>query len=308
MFTTHTPVPAGHDAFPFHLVETHLAGCWGRLGSDRDRFLALGELRQRQRPAVQHDRAGAAHGRRRQRRQPAARRRDARDVGADLAGRPTSRRCPVGSITNGVHVPTWIARDAQLFDGTSAPTGSSATTTRGMWNAIAGHPGRGAVGRRARRCACYLFAFIRERARQRWTEERVGAGARRRRRHAARTRRADDRLRPAFRGLQAPELIFHDPERLAAHPERRRGGPVQIVFAGKAHPADDSGQAPPAADLQARARPGVRRPHGLRRRLRSARRALPGAGVRRVAQHAAQAARGQRHERDEGRRQRRAAT
>src|SRR5712692_1877776 len=42
IFTTHTPVPAGHDAFPFHLVEKHLAGCWGTLGVNRDRFLALG--------------------------------------------------------------------------------------------------------------------------------------------------------------------------------------------------------------------------------------------------------------------------
>src|SRR5205807_8406164 len=42
MFTTHTPVPAGHDAFPFHLVEKHLAGLWGTLGSNRERFLALG--------------------------------------------------------------------------------------------------------------------------------------------------------------------------------------------------------------------------------------------------------------------------
>jgi starch phosphorylase len=32
IFTTHTPVPAGHDAFPFNLVETHLAGAWGTLG------------------------------------------------------------------------------------------------------------------------------------------------------------------------------------------------------------------------------------------------------------------------------------
>jgi starch phosphorylase len=42
IFTTHTPVPAGHDAFPFHLVEKHLAGCWGTLGAHRDKFLALG--------------------------------------------------------------------------------------------------------------------------------------------------------------------------------------------------------------------------------------------------------------------------
>ncbi|MDP9322702.1 MAG: alpha-glucan family phosphorylase, partial [Acidobacteriota bacterium] len=42
IFTTHTPVPAGHDAFPFHLVETHLANAWGTLGQYRDAFMALG--------------------------------------------------------------------------------------------------------------------------------------------------------------------------------------------------------------------------------------------------------------------------
>src|SRR5204863_3287855 len=42
LFTTHTPVPAGHDAFSFSTVEKHLAGCWGTLGPHRERFLALG--------------------------------------------------------------------------------------------------------------------------------------------------------------------------------------------------------------------------------------------------------------------------
>src|SRR5581483_5679131 len=42
VFTTHTPVPAGHDAFPFELVEHYLYSCWGSLGANRDPFLALG--------------------------------------------------------------------------------------------------------------------------------------------------------------------------------------------------------------------------------------------------------------------------
>src|SRR5687767_8213638 len=37
VFTTHTPVAAGHDAFPFHLVESHLAGAWGDLRSEERR-------------------------------------------------------------------------------------------------------------------------------------------------------------------------------------------------------------------------------------------------------------------------------
>jgi starch phosphorylase len=42
MFTTHTPVPAGHDAFPFSLVEQHLAGCWGTLAPTATRFWRSG--------------------------------------------------------------------------------------------------------------------------------------------------------------------------------------------------------------------------------------------------------------------------
>ena len=43
IFTTHTPVAAGHDAFPFDRVEHHLQGAWGPINDHRSRFLALGE-------------------------------------------------------------------------------------------------------------------------------------------------------------------------------------------------------------------------------------------------------------------------
>ncbi len=115
VFTTHTPVPAGHDAFPFHLVEKHLAGCWGSLGPNRDRFLALGS----------HD-SGAGP----QFNMTALAIRSAGKVnavsglhgavtrgmwGAMWPAVPEAER-PVVSITNGVHVPTWIAGDvADLF-------------------------------------------------------------------------------------------------------------------------------------------------------------------------------------------------
>ena len=65
VFTTHTPVPAGHDAFSFGMVETHLAGLWGDLG-DEPRALPRSRVaRQRRRADVQHDGAGDAHRRRR---------------------------------------------------------------------------------------------------------------------------------------------------------------------------------------------------------------------------------------------------
>ena len=151
----------------------------------------------------------------------------------------------------------------------------------------------------------HLFAFVRERARQRWTDEHVGTP----RIVAAGTLLDPDVLTIGFArrfaGYKRPELVFTDAERLARI-LNGAGRPVQIVFAGKAHPADDVGK----RDLQRVYRraldPVVRRTRRVRGRLRSARRALPRAGLRPLAEHAAQTARGERHERHEGGHQRRA--
>jgi starch phosphorylase len=87
----------------------------------------------------------------------------------------------------------------------------------------------------------YLFAFVRERARQRWRDEQVSV---------ARVVAAGTLLDPnaltigfarRFTGYKRPELIFHDPERLQGILNASRR-PVQIVFAGKAHPADETGK------------------------------------------------------------------
>ena len=82
----------GHDAFHFQLVEKHLAGAWGSLGDLSAAVPRARGVRQRRRPAVQHDGARPARVVVRERRQPAPRRGHARDVGADLAGHP-GRRC-----------------------------------------------------------------------------------------------------------------------------------------------------------------------------------------------------------------------
>ena len=87
----------------------------------------------------------------------------------------------------------------------------------------------------------YLYTFIRERARQRWVEEHVGI---------PRVVAAGPLLDPyaltigfarRFTGYKRPELVFSDPDRLARI-LNATGRPVQIIFAGKAHPADDIGK------------------------------------------------------------------
>jgi glycogen phosphorylase len=240
VFTTHTPVPAGHDAFPFFLVEKHLAGCWGTLGPNRDRFLALGSYDNGSGPlfnmtalalrsAAKVNGVSQLHGE------------VTRTMWAPMWPDVQPADVPVAAVTNGVHVPTWIASD--LFDLFSKYLGADWLEHHDnpvAWDVVLGIPDEElwAVRQALRR---YLFAFVRERARQRWTVERVGTP----RVVAAGTLLEADTLTIGFArrfaSYKRPDLIFHDPERLARI-LNSFDKPVQIIFAGKAHPADDVGK------------------------------------------------------------------
>jgi starch phosphorylase len=240
VFTTHTPVPAGHDAFPFQLIEQHLAGCWGTLGANRDRFLALGA----------YDNGGGV-----QFNMTALAIRSAGSTNAvsQLHGKvtramfapmwpdlPEAER-PVSAVTNGVHMPTWIAAElADLFTKYLGENWLDRHDDPALWNGVLGIPDEElwAVRQSLRQ---YLFTFVRERARQRWMEEHVGI---------PRIVAAGTLLEPAaltlgfarrFTGYKRPELVFYDPDRLARI-LNAAGRPVQIIFAGKSHPADDIGK------------------------------------------------------------------
>jgi starch phosphorylase len=240
VFTTHTPVPAGHDAFPFHLVETHLAGAWGDLGGYRERFLALGHYDNGSGPmfnmtALALRTAGAVNG------------------VSQLHGEVTKQmwqpiwpgvpydKLPVKALTNGVHVPTWMSSEiAQLFDKHLGPEWVDRYDEPGFCDKVLAIPDEELwAARQALRN--FLFNFIRERARVRWTQEGVSAA----RVVAAGTMFDHQTLTIGFArrftGYKRPELIFADPERLARI-LNRPGGAVQLVFAGKAHPADDVGK------------------------------------------------------------------
>ena len=113
---THTPVPAGHDAFPFHLVETHLSGAWGDLGGLREQFFALGHYDNGSGPmfnmtalalrtAQYVNGVSALHGE------------VTRTMWRPMWPETPADQIPVRSITNGVHVPTWISAEIrELFD------------------------------------------------------------------------------------------------------------------------------------------------------------------------------------------------
>jgi starch phosphorylase len=240
VFTTHTPVAAGHDAFPFTLVETHLAGAWGTLGAYRDQFLALGHYDNgggalfnmtalALRTAGTVNAVSEVHGR------------VTRDMWGPIWPNVPEEKRPVKAITNGVHVPTWISAEmTRLFDDHIGADWRDLHDDPGIWDRVLDIPDEELwAARNALRN--YLFAFIRERARSRWKEEHVTA---------ARVVAAGTLLDPnaltigfarRFTGYKRPELIFHNPDRLVSILNAARR-PVQIVFAGKAHPADEMGK------------------------------------------------------------------
>jgi starch phosphorylase len=240
IFTTHTPVAAGHDAFDINLVESYLSGTWGNDGLYRDECLRLGTYDIGDGPmfnmtalAIRSTSATNAVSQTHER--------VTLDMWARLWPSVADRECPVKSVTNGVHVPTWIAPDmARLFERHLGINWKAEHDEAGFWDGIAVIPDEELWAvREALRS--YLIAFIRERARQLWTQKQVTA---------ARVVAAGTLLDPAaltigfarrFTDYKRPELIFHNPERLARILTAFRR-PVQIVFAGKAHPLDHPGK------------------------------------------------------------------
>jgi glycogen phosphorylase len=240
VFTTHTPVPAGHDAFPFHLVETHLAGCWGTLGDYREQFLALGHYDSGTGPlfnmtALAMRSAGRINAVSRLHREVT------REMWAPMWPDTPVDQLPVEHVTNGVHAPTWVASEvAKLFEKYLGEDWRDRHDDPTFWDGIEAIPDAELWGvRQALRQ--FLFAFIRERARNRWGGLGVSAGQV----VAAGTLLDPNALTIGFArrftGYKRPDLIFRDPDRLARILNATRR-PVQIVFAGKAHPADDIGK------------------------------------------------------------------
>ncbi len=305
VFTTHTPVAAGHDAFPFQLVETHLAGAWGDLGSYRERFLALGAYDNGSGPmfnmtALALRTAGAVNGVSRLHGEVT------KQMWQPIWPGTPYEQVPVKSLTNGVHVPTWMSSEMgrllekyvgadwlDLHDDPSYAERVLQIPDEELWEA-----------RQALRD--YLFNFVRERARLRWTTEHVNAA----RVVAAGTMFDQNTLTIGFArrftGYKRPELIFADPDRLARICTAP-GRAVQFVFAGKAHPADEGGKHHLQRIYKRALDSEVRRAYRSRGRLRPARRALPRAGLRRLDEQPAQADGGEWHQRDESGHQRHAA-
>ena len=239
VFTTHTPVPAGHDAFSVDQLESVAGPVWTDMGLDRETLLSLGahpDLPGQFHMTVTAMRLAAGiNGVSRRHGQVS------RNIWRDLwPGRPWET-VPIGHVTNGVHLATWMASPVMaLLDEHLGPDWGSRLDEPGFWDRVLtldhGHFWDAHV-----RLKEILANFVREDARRRFATQL---------KEAAQVVGAGTLLDPTaltigfarrFATYKRANLIFRDLERLRrmlVDPWR----PVQIIFAGKAHPADDPGK------------------------------------------------------------------
>ncbi len=241
IFTTHTPVPAGNDAFNLDLIDRFFSSYWGQLGLSRDEFMSLARQDQSWGQSYgmtvlalhlsnQHNGVSALHG------DVARRMWQFLWPGVDV------EEVPIGSITNGVHTATWLAPIlATLYDRQLGPAWRQQLDQPETWEPIMAAPDKDLW-----ETHCRLKAELIDYARKRSKQHRLRLGE-----GATQIQEAGTLLDPQtftigfarrFATYKRATLIFRDLERL-----RRMlvssNRPVQIIFAGKAHPADEPGKA-----------------------------------------------------------------
>jgi starch phosphorylase len=240
LFTTHTPVAAGHDEFPLWLVDKYLGSTWSELCLDRECFIDLARNRHPWgetfsmailaiRMSSRSNGVSELHGQ------------VARQMWSFLWPEKKVEDVPITHVTNGIHTGTWMARRlGNLLDRHFESSWTDRLDDPAVWEQIERVPDAElwAVRRHLKR---KLVAYMRERARQQWMHERV---------HPVQAIASGLLLDPyaltigfarRFATYKRANLVLRDMNRLIAL-TNRPGMPVQIIFAGKAHPADEPGK------------------------------------------------------------------
>jgi starch phosphorylase len=240
IFTTHTPVPAGHDEFPQWLIDKFFSGYWPQLKLDRQAFIDLASHNQpwgetfsmailAMRMSGQRNGVSALHGQ------------VARRMWSYLWPERPVEEVPIGHITNGIHTCTWISRRLRhLYSKYLDPDWPQRLDDPEVWEGIERIPDKELweVRRHLKR---KLVAYMRERIRQQWRPGMV---------HPVQVIASGVLLDPyaltigfarRFATYKRANLILRDADRLLEL-VNRPSMPVQVIFAGKAHPDDEPGK------------------------------------------------------------------
>jgi len=241
VFTTHTPVPAGHDRFDGNLVEEHLGPLRNQLGISYEQLMGLGRVE----PQNENEsfcmtviglklsrRANAVsslHGH------------VSRRMWAHLWPWRVEEEIPIGHITNGVHVPSWLAYPMQLlYDKYLGAHWQDTMGSPEVWQAIY-NVDPGELWETHNALKSRLLEFVRRR---------LSRQCRRRNEDEALIESARNMLDPTaltigfarrFATYKRADLFLKNLEEFAQlMGDANR--PVQFIFAGKAHPADEPGK------------------------------------------------------------------
>ncbi len=236
VFTTHTPVVAGSDVFPIQLVDRYLHNYWKILGIERETFLSLGQQAETGdqtfnmtvlglKMADHRNGVSQLHGK------------VARKMWNSLWPGVKEEAVPIIHVTNGVHVPSWVAPELwDLYRKYLGPMWVKRHYDAEILAYVADIPDDELweVRKTLRR---QLIHAIQERAQERWA---VGTGA------APQVLGMGALLDAGvltvcfarrFAEYKRPTLIFQDIDRLKKLVTNRER-PIQIIFAGKSHPVD----------------------------------------------------------------------
>jgi len=241
VFTTHTPVPAGNDIFPMALVEKYLKGYWTKLGIDKETFLKLGTKPNdildsgfnmgilALKIAGKKNGVSELHGA------------VSRELFGDVWPNIAPNESPITHITNGIHTCTWLAPNLkQLYNKYLIPYWQDSIQVDETWKKIESIPNDKLWEEHMKRKE-KLFELVK----QNITTTMKNNG-----KSYDEINEITSKLNPnaltigfarRFATYKRATLIFRDLERITQI-LNNTDRPVQIIFAGKAHPADKAGQ------------------------------------------------------------------
>jgi starch phosphorylase len=241
VFTTHTPVPAGHDRFDGGLIEEHLGPLRDQLRISYDQLMGLGRVEPQNQSEPFCMTVMALKLSRRANAVSSLHGHVTRRMWAHLWPWRVEEEIPIGHITNGVHISSWLAwQMAQLYDKHFEPNWRKNLGEPEVWQAIH-QVDPGELWETHYALKNLLLAFVRRR---------VSRQCRRRGEGDDVVEAARSMFDPSiltigfarrFATYKRADLILSNLDRLdriVNHPQR----PVQIIFAGKAHPADEPGK------------------------------------------------------------------
>ncbi|PVV85248.1 alpha-glucan family phosphorylase [Dehalogenimonas alkenigignens] len=234
IFTTHTPVPAGHDTFDESMIERYFCCFWESLALDRERFMSLGQASPGEpfnmtalgmNLSKNINAVSKIHGE------------VSRRMWQRLYPQTPESAVPINHVTNGIHVPTWLTPGmSKLFEKSFGAEWYQRRHDISFRKAVEAIPDE-ALWQVHQDRKQRLAHYIREQARQEWGGIDVSS-----RRLVALGAMLDPEVLTVgfvrrFVEYKRPTLLFKDIERLKTI-VRNWQRPVQFIFAGKSHPAD----------------------------------------------------------------------